>query len=631
MTIPLGRSAYTHTNKSNNNPIWVEQVKVYLGGVSSARTCRIIVGDAQTATFSVAARADAIDVGYKAIDYKYSGTTAAAIDVGFNTTGQVYFGRWGNSTPPGLDSVWGQCDYIQVPTGPTSVAASSTVSGAVNVSWLAPTDNGGSSITGYIVHLSTTSNFAALVGNENVGSTIRSQNFTGLAVGATYHARVFAYNKISSDFTNFPSSISSQVVNATVIAPPIPIPVWSSVALNPTSVSVGGFYSSTAGVSATNTTSYSRVAGGASWLVLTSTTTGGISGTAPTTPGEYSVTIKATGDAGPSNSVDKTFSVTVNAVTPTWISAQSRPEATNGQYYETQVSASAGGADIVYSLVDRSNPWINVSPTGLISGTAQGAGVTTTITVRATSNSLTADRTFNVPVKSAVLPPVWVTSTLPAGKSGVLYNSSVSATNATSYVIFNKPAWITTFTAATGSFSGTPPTVTSITQYSFTVVPNNSGGDGPSRNFSISVSPPAPTWVTGKDKLVDKDGVININYSDGFSANFIRTGGYLITGLPTGLTYNTSTGAISGIPTQVGSFNISVSATGNDFSTITSTDTLQIYYPGQRITSVSPTVQATRVVNASKFNGTSWVRLGYLKKKTGIDGNGNDIWQDLSS
>lgn len=774
MTIPLGRASYLLSTGGSNNPIWVTKAKVRLAGRSASRTCSIVVGSATTANFTVASGTQAADVGYKDISYKYSATTAATISVGYNTNGSVFLGRWG-ATAPGTDTVWGQCEYIQVPTGPRSVTASSPSAGTVRVSWDVPSDDGGSAISGYYIQISTSSSFASTI-TEFVPSSARSKDFTGLTFGTLYYARVFAYNTIYDNFSNYPMSIASQVANTTVSSPPRP--VWTTAEAIADVATIGTAFTTT--VVATNATSYSKVSGDA-WLSVSSS--GVITGTAPNTVGTATISVRATNsNASPALTEDRTFTITIDGPAPTWnTSSPLSNNANAGLYYSAQLSASAGTGAVSYSKLTggtndswvtinssgllsgtapsstgsvivkaratangkntdkdfsfsivqaapawiTSSPlpsatatvsyqtsvsasatssyekvsgdsWISVSSGGTVSGTPTSAG-NATVTIRATGpTSLTTDRTFTIPVAAEPVPvwtttsplnsvvagaaysttvaatgavsytklaggtndswitvssggsvygvapssagstivkiratnstggtsdkdfsitittppPAWTTlATLIGGKAGVPYSTTVSATNTNTYTISgSKPDWLTLNTT-TGAISGTP---TENGTVQVTIIPSGPGGAGPSRTFSIAIGAAAPLWIDST--LQNQYATLNIQYSDGFSASdVLASSAYLITGLPTGLTYNASTGAISGAPTQVGNFNITARASGLDGSVITTTSTLRVSYPGKRMLNNSDAADITRF---SRWNGSSWVAVQFVKRKT---------------
>src|SRR2546425_7113437 len=102
------------------------------------------------------------------------------------------------------------------PSPPTGVTATTVSSSQINLSWTAPSDNGGSAITGYMIERSTDggSTWSKLVANTGIAGTTYSD--IGLTHGATYTYRVSANNSIG---TGSPSSTASTTTLAVTASP----------------------------------------------------------------------------------------------------------------------------------------------------------------------------------------------------------------------------------------------------------------------------------------------------------------------------------------------------------------------------------------------------------------------------
>ncbi len=98
-----------------------------------------------------------------------------------------------------------------VPSPPTDLTAVSVSSSQINLSWNAPTNNGGSTITGYKIERSTDvgSTWSTLIANTTSTSTTFSN--TGLAANTSYTYRVSAINHIG---TSNPSNTASATTGA---------------------------------------------------------------------------------------------------------------------------------------------------------------------------------------------------------------------------------------------------------------------------------------------------------------------------------------------------------------------------------------------------------------------------------
>ena len=97
------------------------------------------------------------------------------------------------------------------PNPPQSLTASVYSSTQVNLSWIAPSSNGGPPVTGYkIQYMLDTGNFTNLISNS--GSSFTAYSHTGLLVGHTYTYRIFAINSIgTSNSSNTASATTVQV------------------------------------------------------------------------------------------------------------------------------------------------------------------------------------------------------------------------------------------------------------------------------------------------------------------------------------------------------------------------------------------------------------------------------------
>jgi hypothetical protein len=141
-------------------------------------------------------------------------------------------------------------------------------------------------------------------------------------------------------------------------------------------------------------------------------------------------------------------------------------------------------------------------------------------------------------------------------------------------------------------------------------------------DFSIT-TPSAP--VTPAPSFSDTTvaaGILRKSYSDGVTAS--NTSSYAIASgsLPTGLSLNTSSGAITGTPTVQGSFTFAITASGGGGLTGSGNLTIQILPPGNRRNSSD---FASNLAVAKRYNGTSWVNLTTMKRFNGT------AWVDISN
>lgn len=162
-----------------------------------------------------------------------------------------------------------------------------------------------------------------------------------------------------------------------------------------------------------------------------------------------------------------------------------------------------------------------------------------------------------------VTPPV-VTSGSTSGQVSVPFSYLMAATNnPTSYTASPLPPGLSINTA-TGQISGTP-TATTSGALTVNLSATNSAGTG-TGTLALTVGP-APAITSA----LTATGVVARAFSYQITANNSPVT-YGATGLPVGLTINTTTGRISGTPTTAGVTNVTIRAIGNS----TATDTLVI-------------------------------------------------------
>jgi len=114
------------------------------------------------------------------------------------------------SSPSNMASATTMAPPAVVPSPPTGLAATAISSSQINLSWTAPTNNGGSAITGYKIERSTNggSTWSTIV--ANTGSTGTTYSNTGLVSSTSYSYRVSAINSVG---TSSPSNMASATTN----------------------------------------------------------------------------------------------------------------------------------------------------------------------------------------------------------------------------------------------------------------------------------------------------------------------------------------------------------------------------------------------------------------------------------
>jgi hypothetical protein len=158
------------------------------------------------------------------------------------------------------------------PGSPTGLTATSVSSSQINLSWIVPSNNGGSAITGYKIERSTDSGITWSTMVSNTGSTATTYSNTGLVASTSYTYRVSAINSVGTSST---STTSSAITLAILLTSP-------AITLNPTSGYAGTSITVTGTKFASSsaiTVSYDGSAVSTSQGSITTSASGGFSAT----------------------------------------------------------------------------------------------------------------------------------------------------------------------------------------------------------------------------------------------------------------------------------------------------------------------------------------------------------------
>ena len=282
--------------------------------------------------------------------------------------------------------------------------------------------------------------------------------------------------------------------------------------------------------------------------------TGVVSGT-PTASGSYPVTVLLT-DAS-LQEVTRNLTIIINPAPQ--IQTSALPGITINQVYDQTLSASGGTTPLTWDILSGALPSgiILNSSTGNLSGTPSVSG-TFSFTARVRdSNGAAASRSLSITVNQGVSV---TTASLPETTAGAVYNSALQAQGGTApytwTVDSGLPAGLSLITD-TGEIVGIASTAGN---WSFTVTVRDKNGVTATKALAIMINP-SPAIATTSISNLYQD-------STGQGATFAVTGGVspytwsLPSGsLPTGLTLDTKTGVVSGIPSKPGIYTFTVRVT----------------------------------------------------------------------
>ena len=294
------------------------------------------------------------------------------------------------------------------------------------------------------------------------------------------------------------------------------------------------------------------VSGGSLPAGLSLASSGTISGT-PTAPGTagFAVQVKDSSNATATQSLSIAIAAPALNVTTSSLGG-----ATVGTPYSQTLSATGGAGPYSWSVTSGALPQgLSLTSGGVLSGTPASAG-TATFTATVSDGTGNASHTFTINVAPAL---TITTSSLPAGRVGAAYSQSLQANGGTppyawSLVSGQLPPGLTLL-PQNGIISGTP---TTAGIYSFRIRATDSGTAAAEATFSLS--------ITGALSITTNTSLATGSAGSPYSQSFAATGGtppysWSETGaLPAGLTFSTA-GVLSGTPTQVGTFPITVQVT----------------------------------------------------------------------
>ncbi len=271
------------------------------------------------------------------------------------------------------------------------------------------------------------------------------------------------------------------------------------------------------------------------------------------------------------------------------------PNARVGVAYSYQVTTTpASGPGSIYGATGLPTGISINTSTGLVSGTPTTAG-TYNGTISVTENGLTDNFAVVLVVDPPLGTPVINSATTLSGTVGTAISTYfVTASNSpTSFNVGALPAGLSLGgTVTVPTISGTP---TTAGTYTVSLSANNATGTGATTTLTITIAPagplPAITSATSATATLNAAFTYTITASNSpvsFSAS----------GLPFGLSVNTTTGAITGTPTVAGVYTVALTATNNNGTSATTNLSLSV---GSVPTMTSATTASATVGSAFTF------------------------------
>ena len=314
---------------------------------------------------------------------------------------------------------------------------------------------------------------------------------------------------------------------------------------------------------------------------LAALSSGVIAGT-PTSGGVYAFSVSVRDNAGAVAS--RQLSITIGGTgAQLKITTTSLPSGTVGQAYSQQLAASGGAPPYQWGPAQGLQPGLQLSSSGVISGTPTAAG-SSSLTIQVTDSAKTST---TGQIQLVVQPATLTITTVPplfTGTVGTSYAQPFSASGGQTPYTWSITSGNTdglTMDPVSGNLAGTPQAAGT---FSFTVQVKDSLGTAATGSFSIVVNPPSLTITVGSALPA---GAVGVSYSQKLPVQ--ANGGtppytWSLSNPPAGLSFDPTTLLLSGTPTTAGTFSFTIQVADSTLLTATKTLSLTIAPQGLNIT-----------------------------------------------
>ena len=292
--------------------------------------------------------------------------------------------------------------------------------------------------------------------------------------------------------------------------------------------------------------------------------------------GSYDITVTTTDESG--NATETTFTIDVEDTTkPTVEDITDQTQEVNTEITPIKIEARDNSGQTVTNKVDGLPDGVTFDEaTNTISGTPSEVG-SYTVTVTTTDESSNAtETTFTIDVEDTTKPTVEDIADQTQEVNTEITPIKIEATDNSGQAVTNKVDGLpdgVTFDEATNTISGTPSEVGS---YDITVTTTDENGNSETTTFTIDVEDTTKPTV---EDITDQTQEINTEMTP-IKIEATDNSGQAVTnkveGLPDGVTFDEATNTISGTPSEVGSYDITVTTTDENGNSETTTFTIDV-------------------------------------------------------
>ncbi|MCG1683834.1 putative Ig domain-containing protein, partial [Staphylococcus epidermidis] len=304
-------------------------------------------------------------------------------------------------------------------------------------------------------------------------------------------------------------------------------------------------------------------------------TTNTISGT-PSEVGSYDIKVTTTDESG--NETETTFTIDVEDTTkPTVKDIADQKQEVNTEIEPIKIEATDNSGQAVTNKVDGLPAGVTFDEaTNTISGTPSEVG-SYTVTVTTTDESGNAtETTFTIDVEDTTKPTVESVADQKQEVNTEITPITIESEDNSGQAVTNKVDGLpdgVTFDEATNTISGTP---SEVGRYDITVTTTDESGNATETTFTIDVEDTTKPTV---ESVADQTQEVNTEIEP-IKIEARDNSGQAVTnkveGLPDGVTFDEATNTISGTPSEVGSYDVTVTTTDESGNSETTTFTIDV-------------------------------------------------------